>query len=55
MLKSAFEIALEKQSTHEELSTITQEYLEHIALLEECWDAIQPAAPEPDQPLPEAA
>ncbi len=56
MLKSAFEIAIEKQTTHEELSAITQEFLEHVAMLEECWDAIQPSTAQPDQPaLPQAA
>lgn len=47
-LKSAYEIALERQEKREELSTITDELLEHIVLLEECWDAIRPhdAAPQ---------
>ena len=47
MLKSAWEIALEKQEKHEELSHITAELLEHVALLEEGWRAITP--PERDQ------
>ncbi len=47
MLKSAWEIALEKSAKHEELSAITAELLEHVALLEECWDAIRPADREP--------
>jgi hypothetical protein len=65
MLKSAFEIALEKQETYEELSGITAELLEHVAMLEECWDAIQPSVlpsvlpsePQPERSsfLPEAA
>lgn len=42
MLKSAWEVALEKHEFHEDLSRITREYLEHIAMLEECWTAIRP-------------
>jgi hypothetical protein len=41
MLKSAWEIALEKNEVHEDLSRITREYLEHVALLEEGWTAIR--------------
>lgn len=41
-LKSAWEIALERNEKYEELSAITNELLDHVALLEECWDAIQP-------------
>ena len=41
-LKSAWEIALEKNENYEELSAITHELLDHVALLEECWDAIRP-------------
>lgn len=48
MLKTAWEIALEKHETHEELSHITAELLEHVALLEEGWRAITP--PERDHP-----
>jgi cell division protein FtsB len=56
MLKSAFEIALEKHEKYEELSAVTDELMEHVHLLEEGWNAIQPrpAAPEP-QPLRRAA
>lgn len=43
MLKSAWEIALEKHAQHEDLSRITAELLEHIALLEESWNAIHPS------------
>jgi hypothetical protein len=39
-LKSAFEIALERQARREELGKIVDEILEHVALLEECWDSI---------------
>jgi hypothetical protein len=47
-LKSAYEIALERQEKREELSKITDELLEHVAFLEECWNAIRPhdAAPQ---------
>ncbi len=48
MLKAAWEIALEKHETHEDLSQITSEYLEHVALLEECWNAIRPHEAEPE-------
>ena len=41
-LKSAWEIALEKNETYEELSAITDELLEHVEMLEEGWDAIRP-------------
>lgn len=51
MLKSAWEIALEKHGEHEQLAHITREYLDHVAMLEECWSAIRPpaaaAVPEP--------
>lgn len=52
MLKSAWEIALEKHEKHEELGHITAELLEHVALLEEGWDAIrpQPLSDERDEP-----
>lgn len=49
MLKSAWEIALDKYDEHEQLSHITAELLEHVALLEEGWRAINP--PERDEPL----
>ena len=42
MLKSAWEIALEKHEHYEDLSRITSELLEHVALLEEGWNAIRP-------------
>ena len=48
MLKSAWEVALEKHEKHVDLSAITREYLEHAALLEECWNAIRPAPAEPE-------
>lgn len=50
-MKSALEIALEKHERHEHLSKITEEFFEHVALLEECWDAIgtprRSSGPEP--------
>jgi hypothetical protein len=46
-LRSAWEIALEKHEKYEELSEITHELLEHVALLEEGWDAIRPGDGEP--------
>jgi hypothetical protein len=42
-LKSAWEIALERNQKYEELSSITSELLDHVALLEECWDSIHPS------------
>lgn len=48
MLKSAWELALEKHEKHEDLSAVTREYLEHAAMLEECWNAIRPASAEPE-------
>ena len=45
MLKAAWEIALEKAEAREELSTVTAELLEHVALLEEGWNAIRPHRP----------
>jgi hypothetical protein len=51
-LKSAWEIALEKNETYEELSAITDELLEHVAMLEEGWDAIRPR--ELSDPAPES-
>ena len=46
MLKSAWEIALEKHAQHEDLSRITAEVLDHVALLEEGWNAIRPSEPD---------
>ena len=43
MLKSAWEIALEKHAQHEDLSRVTAELLEHVRLLEEGWNAIRPS------------
>src|SRR5437763_105946 len=43
-LKSAWEIALEKNETYEELSAITDELLEHVAMLEEGWAPSAPAS-----------
>jgi hypothetical protein len=58
-LRSAWEIALEKNEQYEKLSVITDELLEHVALLEECWDAIhpsdEPADRGPRQPMRLAA
>lgn len=51
-LKSAWEIALEKNETYEELSAITDELLEHVAMLEEGWDAIRPRELRDRQPEP---
>lgn len=51
-LKSAWEIALEKNKKYEELSAITNELLDHVALLEECWDAIRPGDGEPHRTSP---
>lgn len=56
MLKSAWEIALEKHEKHEELSPITGELFEHVLLLEEGWNAIRPRPGQPDtEPLRRAA
>lgn len=41
-LKSAWEIALEKHEEYEKLSVVTNELLDHVAMLEESWDAIRP-------------
>jgi hypothetical protein len=41
-LKSAWEIALEKHEEYEKLSVVTDELLDHVAMLEESWDAIRP-------------
>jgi hypothetical protein len=41
-LRSAWEIALEKNEEYERLSPVTEQYLEHVAMLEECWDSIRP-------------
>jgi hypothetical protein len=58
-LKSALEIALEKQEKHEELSAVTEELLEHVRLLDEGWKAIRPRQREPEtgrsEPLRRAA
>ena len=43
MLKSAWEIALEKHEHYEDLSRIAAELLEHVTLLEEGWNAIHPS------------
>jgi hypothetical protein len=56
MLKSALEIALEKHEKHVELTTVTDELLEHVRLLEEGWNAIRPRSPRPEpEELPRAA
>ena len=39
-LRSALEIALERQERHEDLSSIMEEISDHILLLEECWNSI---------------
>jgi hypothetical protein len=51
MLKSAWEIALEKHEEYEKLSPITDELFEHVRLLEEGWNVIRPreAQPDPEQ------
>ncbi len=56
MLKSALEIANERHEKYEELSAVTDQIMEHVHLLEEVWNAIQPrpAGPEPT-PLRRAA
>jgi hypothetical protein len=58
MLKSAWEIALEKNEKYEEMASITEELFEHVRLLEEGWNAIRPrqleTEPEPE-PLKRAA
>ena len=41
-LKTALEIALEREARHQDLSGIREELEEHVALLEECWRAIRP-------------
>ena len=56
MLRSAWEIALEKHEKREELSAITDELLEHVGLLEEGWNAIRPRPQQPEaEPLQRAA
>ncbi len=55
MLKSAYEIALEKNQKHSELSVIADELMEHVRLLEEGWSAIRPHEVEADDDLPRAA
>jgi hypothetical protein len=50
-LKSAWEIALEKNEDYGRLSVATDELLEHVTLLEECWDAIHPSDA-PGRPAP---
>ncbi|HYZ00512.1 MAG TPA: hypothetical protein VFA92_03375 [Candidatus Binatia bacterium] len=54
-LKSAWEIALEKNETYEELSAITDELLEHVEMLEEGWDAIRPRELPDAQPEPRSS
>ncbi len=51
MLKSAWEIALEKHEKHEDLSRVTAELLEHVTLLEEGWNAIHPSEDGTERPL----
>ncbi|HEX6548794.1 MAG TPA: hypothetical protein VF134_08645 [Candidatus Dormibacteraeota bacterium] len=51
MLKSAWEIALEKSQEHERLSHVTEELLEHVMLLEEGWNAIRPRDQEDAEPF----
>jgi hypothetical protein len=43
-LKAAWEIALEKHEEYERLTPITEDLLEHVAMLEESWDKITPRA-----------
>jgi hypothetical protein len=45
-LRSALEIALERQERYEDLSSVMAEISEHILLLEECWNSIA-ARPNP--------
>ncbi len=47
-LKSAWEIALEKNEKHEELSPILDELFEHVRLLEEGWRVIRPRESDPE-------
>jgi hypothetical protein len=46
-LKAAWEIALEKNEEYERLAVVTDELLDHVAMLEESWNAIQPREAEP--------
>lgn len=55
MLKSAYEIALDKHEKHSELSEITAELLEHVRLLDEGWNSIHPSEDPADDELPRAA
>lgn len=41
-LKAAWEIALEKHEEYERLTPVTDELLDHVAMLEESWDKINP-------------
>lgn len=41
-LKAAWEIALEKHEDYERLTPITDELLDHVAMLEEGWYRITP-------------
>lgn len=52
-LKSAWEIALERNEQHEKLSAITNELLDHVALLDESWDSIRPGDGEAPTSRPE--
>jgi len=58
-LKAAWEIALEKHEEYERLTPITDELLDHVAMLEESWNRITPRdLPDPrnsDQERPLAA
>jgi hypothetical protein len=51
-LKSALEIALEKHEEYEKLSVVTDELLDHVAMLEESWDAIRPRERSDTAPAP---
>ncbi len=41
-LKAAWEIALEKHEEYERLTPVTEQLLDHVAMLEESWDKITP-------------
>jgi hypothetical protein len=41
-LRSAFEIAMERGERRERLDGVMAELLDHVALLDECWDRIRP-------------
>ncbi|MFZ0218031.1 MAG: hypothetical protein WAM30_19025 [Candidatus Dormiibacterota bacterium] len=41
-MKAAWEIALDKNEEYERLAVVTDELLNHVAMLEESWNAIQP-------------